>query len=158
MHNITAPPPDLTSVTIDGVTYSHSRMMLSKFNEQQLSLEFGARRFQSRLCWSIGLSRARGRGLQSEGAVGGIGGGLADAHLAVKEDQLLAQGLVLSAPTRLHALRHLMPVRVDDSLLGEPLPQLTRISVWPWTVLVWPVAVSVISASMPPGVGRRDRR
>jgi len=47
MHNVTAPPPDLTSVTIDGVAYSHSRMMVSKLNEQQLSLEFGARKFQN---------------------------------------------------------------------------------------------------------------
>ncbi len=47
MHNITRPPPEVTGVTIDGVTYSHSRMMVSRFNEQQLAVEYGARRFQN---------------------------------------------------------------------------------------------------------------
>ena len=46
MHNITRPPPELTAVTIDGVTYSHTRMMLSTYNEGQLGLEFGARKYR----------------------------------------------------------------------------------------------------------------
>ncbi len=47
MHNITKPPPEITAVTIDGVTHSQSRMMVSTFNEHQLSLEFGTRKYRS---------------------------------------------------------------------------------------------------------------
>lgn len=46
IHNITRPPPEVTQVTIDGVTYRHSRMMLSQYNEEQLAREFGTRQFR----------------------------------------------------------------------------------------------------------------
>lgn len=44
MHNVTKSPPELTRVTVDGVTYSESRMMLSWFNEQQMAIPDPTRR------------------------------------------------------------------------------------------------------------------
>lgn len=47
MHNVTKSPPELTRVTVDGVTHSESRMMLSRFNEDQMALDPARRRYQA---------------------------------------------------------------------------------------------------------------
>ena len=44
MHNVTKSPPELTAVTVNGVTHRESRMMLSQYNEQQMAIPDPARR------------------------------------------------------------------------------------------------------------------